>query len=132
MRRGHIAPSLEFHTDGSYMIYKATLKIAILWDVTPFSPVYVYRYFRGTRIYADDSGSRFHRNISTNLKDNKSQNIFIIIISSSSSISSSSISISIKFKGRITRGSCRVMEVLQIREKLYFLLLLINYQIGHK
>ena len=129
MRRGHIAPSLEFHTDGSYMIYKATLKIAILWDVTPFSPVYVYRYFRGTRIYADDSGSRFHRNISTNLKDNKSQNIFIIIIII---IISSSSSISIKFKGRITRGSCRVMEVLQIREKLYFLLLLINYQIGHK
>jgi hypothetical protein len=72
--------------------------------VTPFSPVDVYRYFRGTR------------NVSTNLKDTKSQNIFIIIII-------------IKFEGRITRGSYRVMEVLQIHEKLYVLQLLINYRI---
>ena len=47
MRWGHLAPSFEFQTDGSYVRYEVSLKITVLWDVTPFSPVDVYTDISG-------------------------------------------------------------------------------------
>jgi hypothetical protein len=62
-----MTPSLLFQTDGYCVRFEVTLKRKISWDLTPFSPVDVYRHFRGTCIYPDDSGSRFLRNVSTHI-----------------------------------------------------------------